>query len=267
MNDQMKEIKERIEGQIEALNHISAEQKDRMKRTLNAIFISQNGRVYLERKSDYQKYLTVRKNDFSGNYDIGVVQRMIDVNSGSIEGTDFQFPGLRGISDIVENNKDLIESEITSAENYRRVQEPQTKESNEGKSAVENYTQSAKGAIQEATNIPAYKKERTYDVMDLLADLPLAKIYSKKDSNYSEAIALKQTNQGYGYYILARTFDDYSGATINRDSTPISARSLVDYVDKHRVELDKEVKRMRRMFPKKESKPQEKSVEQSGEER
>lgn len=262
MNDQMKKIQERIEAQIGRLN-VSAEQKDRMKRTLNAIFISQNGRLYLERKPDFQEYVTIKKNDFLQDYDLCVVKRMINEQSGSIEGSDFQFPGLKGVSDIIESNKDLIESEIINAENYRRMQEPQIQKSNSNgeKTPAKFYTEEAKKAIEEDSNIPSYQKQRAYDVMDLLAELPLSRIYSERGNNYSEAISLRQVNNSYGYCVVSRIFDEYSGATIKRDSTRISARSLVSYVNEHRITLDKEVKKMRANLPKKRVEAQGKSVE------
>ena len=251
MNEETSKIKKRLETQIDIIN-LPQDQKDRMRRALNAMFVSQNGRLYLERKSDFQEYLTIKKNEFIDDFDFCVVKKMINEQSGSIEGTDMQFPGLRSFASIIEENKDLIDSEIINAENYRRTKEPVTQiENNAEKTPEKNYTESAKKVIEEASNAPEYQKQRAYDVMDLLAEMPFSRIYTERGNNYSEAISLRQTNKTFGYCVVSRTFDEYSGATIKRDSTQISARNLVDYVNEHRITIDKEVKRIKASLPKK----------------
>lgn len=253
MNEKMREIKEKIEAQIDLAN-VSEKQKDIMRRSLQAMFMAQNGRLYLQRLPDFQQYLTIAQNKNSGNYEICLVKKMINEFSGSIEGADYQFPGLVAVADIIEERRDIIESEIVNAQNFRRMEE-RAKNGNEGnkaaKSKLESYTENAKQAIEEDGNIPSYQKQRAYDIMDLLAELPVHKIYSEHGENYSRAISLRETNSGYNYCILTRMFDEYSGATINRDSTTISAVRLARYINDHRVELDKTVKEIRRNLPKK----------------
>lgn len=259
MNEQMKEIKERLNSQMDNLN-IPLEKKDRLKRTVGAIFDSQNGRVYLEKKSDFYKYLTIAKNNFTGKYDFCIAKRMINPVSGSIEGRDYQFPGILAISDTIDEYKDMVESEIVNATNYRRMQEPRKENNNNEKTPIEEYTERSKKALEEMTNIPSYKKQRTYDIMDLLSQLPTPKIYSERQAEHSTAIALRETNEGYGYYIVSRMMDEYSGSTIGRDSTWVSPAQLANYVDEHRIELDKEVKRLKSTLQQKVTKNSEKKL-------
>lgn len=247
MNEQMTKIKARLENQIENAN-LQVDPKDRMKRILDAIFIAPNGRLYFERKPDYQEYLTLARNQFSGDYDFTIAKKMINEQSGSIEGRDYEFPSLSQLSAIIEEHKDVMESEIVNAQNSVRAQEPQNNEKS-NKTPAEQYTENAKSIISAASNLPEYQKQRAYDVMNLLAEMPSAKIYVERGDNYSKAIALNQTKSGYGYHILTRMFDEYSGATLNRDDRPISAVSLVSYVNEHRVELDKEMKSIKAKMP------------------
>ncbi len=91
MNQEINKIKSRLESQINNLN-VPAGQKDRMQRSLEAIFMSHNGRLYLQKKPDFQSYITIAKDDFTSGYDFCLVRRMINEQSGSIEGTESQFP-------------------------------------------------------------------------------------------------------------------------------------------------------------------------------
>lgn len=253
MNEKMIQVKQRLSTQIENSN-LGSDAKNRMRRVLEGIFLSQNGRLYLERKPDFQEYITIARSNFSENYDFCIAKIMKNEQSGATEGKTADFPGLLALSEVVEKNKDLVESEIINAQNYRRMQETQVNE-NTTKTPIENYTDRAKKAIEEATNIPSYQKQRTYDLMDLLAQMPVPKIYAEKGNNYSKAIALKEEKSGYSYHILTRIFDEYSGTTLSRDDTPISAVSLASYVNEHRIELDKEMKILKARLPeKKESK-------------
>ena len=87
------------------------------------------------------------------------------------------FRGLLGISSIIEENRDIIESEIINAQNNKRAQEPTNQgNSSTEKTPIEKYTESAKQAIAENKNIPDYQKQRAYDVMDLLAEMPVSTI-------------------------------------------------------------------------------------------
>lgn len=253
MNEKMIQVKQRLSAQIENSN-LTLDAKNRMRRVLEGIFLSQNGKLYLERRPDFQEYITIARNDFSENYDFCIAKRMISGYSGATEGRTADFPGLLAISKVVEKNKDLVESEIISAQNHRRIQETQVNEST-SKTPIENYTDGAKKAVEEATNIPPYQKQRAYDVMDLLAQMPVPKIYAERGNNYSKSIALREEKSGYSYHILTRVFDEYSGATVSRDDTPISAVRLASYVNEHRIELDKEMKTLKARLPaKKESK-------------
>lgn len=164
------------------------------------------------------------------------------------------FRGLLGISSIIEENRDIIESEIINAQNNKRAQEPTNQEnSSTEKTPIEKYTESAKQAIAENKNIPDYQKQRAYDIMDLLAEMPVSRIFSERGNNYSTAITLQENRMGFGYKINTKYFDEYSGTTMGRDSTPISAVSLAKYINEHRIELDKEVKKIRASLPEKKS--------------
>lgn len=256
MNEKMTQVKQKLNAQIENSN-LRFDEKNRMRRVLEGVFLSQNGRLYLERKPDFQKYITIARDNDSENYDFCIAEVMKNEVSGATEGRRINFPGLLAISDVVEKNKDLVESEIINSQNYRRMQEKKEMQENESttKTPIENYTDSAKKAIEEATNIPSYQKQRAYDLMDLLAQMSLPKIYAERGDNYSKSIALREEKSGYGYHILTRVFDEYSGSTLSRDDTPISAVSLVSYVNEHRIELDKEMKSLKAKLPaKKESK-------------
>lgn len=241
MEERMSNIKDRLKVQIES-SKLQSDAKDRMSRILDAIFLSPNGKLYFERKPDFQEYLTLARNKFSENYDFTIVKRMVDNQRGSTEGRDYEFPSLVDLSSRIEAHKDIMESEIINAQNHARAQQSQQSYENSPKTPIEEYTENAKSAVADASNIPDYQKQRAYDLMDLLAQLPSGKIYTEQGNNYSKAIALSQTKSGYGYHIVTRFFDEYSGATISRDDTPISAVGLTKYANEHRVELDKKMK-------------------------
>lgn len=91
MNQEINKIKSRLESQINSLN-VPAGQKDRMQRSLEAIFMAPNGRLYLQRNPDFQSYITIAKDNFTNGYDLCLVRRMINEQSGAIEGKESQFP-------------------------------------------------------------------------------------------------------------------------------------------------------------------------------
>lgn len=266
MDEQIVKAQKRIEAQIEGLR-IPTEQKDRMKRVLKGIMTSPNGRLYFEKDNNFQKYLTLRKRD-SADYDFCIVHKMIDEYSGATAGKKYDFPNLLDLAKLIDEYKDIMDSEIVNSENYQRVQKSQQQitasTSSDEKTLAEAYKKSIKNSIESIQNIPSYKKQRVFDVLDAISSSFTRSITSKTGVNYSEMIALRTIENELGYYIITRMFDEYSGATVGRKYRPVSARSLADYVDEHRTTLDKEIQKIRDHSSKSTHRPEEKSVSDDG---
>lgn len=247
MNAHVLKSKEKLESKIDRLN-TSSDKKDRMKRALTGILNSPKGRLNFEKTPTYEKYLTINSQDYtSGDYDFCVVEKMINDFSGTTENKNYTYPPLAEIADMVDDYKDIIDSEIVDAENYQKmisaVQEP--KKALETESPSEQYKEKMKESINSLANIPTSQKARAMDVLDALSTTYGNKLFSERSEGYSESIALRKDQGYYGYYVISRFFDPNTNSTIKRDYTPLSSKSLVKYCEEHKTTIDKEVKKIK----------------------
>jgi len=250
MNNQIIETQKRLEEQIDMLN-ISYDQKERMKKALQGIILSPNGRLYFEKNTVFQRYLTLRKENLEpfGNYNFCIVSTVLDEYSALNKETNYDFPSLSLLAEIMENHKDIIDSEIVNAENHQRIQKKEqqirTQQPVSQQSPSELFKENMKSCIDALDNIPGYKKQRVLDVLDAISSSITGKIYSVRNHNYSEAIGLRKDNNGLGYFIITKIVDEYSGSTLSSSYEPIAARGLIEYVESNRITIDKELKKIK----------------------
>jgi len=245
MKDPVEEAIQRITAEIEKMK-ITDEQKDRMKRSLNAIKESPRGRINLEKNEDFEKYLTIRREGiFSDSpLEFCVVSRMIDY-AGGTAGRKYEFPTIYDMANIIEEYKDIVESGIVDAINYQRTEKGETKpletSSETPKTPKEQCRENMEEAIRSLDKVPDYKKQRVLDVLQAISESGVGKVYAVLESGYSEAIGLRSDKGEFGYYQITRWFDEWSGATVGRNYREFGAKSLVEYVEKNRTTIDKEL--------------------------
>lgn len=249
MNEHILKNKARLENKIDGLN-ISNDKKDRMKRALEGILISPKGRLHFEKTPTFEKYLTLRNPDnMPGDYEFCVVDKIINDFSGTTENMKFSYLPLLELADMVDEHKDIIDSEIVDAENYQKMvaatQEPKKQEPADAKSPAEIYKSQMKSTIDSLQNIPAPQKARAMDVLDALSSAYGNKFFALREQGHSESIALRKDQGYYGYYVISRYFDENTNSTIKRDYTPLNAKSLVKYCEEHKTTIDKEVKKIK----------------------
>lgn len=249
MNEHVLKNKARLENKIDGLN-ISNDKKDRMKRALEGILISPKGRLNFEKTPTFEKYLTLKNPDnMPGDYEFCIVDKMISDFSGATENKKFSYPSLSEIADMIDEHKDIIDSEIVDAENYQKMvtatQEPKKQEPAENKSPADLYKEQMKSSIESLPNVPAPQKARAMDVLDALSSTYGNKFFALREEGYSESIALRKDQGYYGYYVISRYFDENTNSTIKRDYKPLGAKSLVKYCEEHKTTIDKEVKKIK----------------------
>jgi len=249
MNEHVLKNKARLENKIDGLN-VSNDKKDRMKRALDAILISPKGRLNFEKTPTFEKYLTLRNpENMPGDYEFCVVDKIISDFSGATENKQFSYLPLSEIADMIDEHKDIIDSEIVDANNYQKMvaatQEPKKQEPAENKSPAEIYKEQMKSSIESLQNIPTPQKARAMDVLDALSSAYGNKFFALREEGYSESIALRKDQGYYGYYIISRYFDENTNSTIKRDYKPLNAKSLVKYCEEHKTTIDKEVKKIK----------------------
>lgn len=237
------ELQNRFEMQIDNSN-LSADNKEYMKRIVDGIMKSPKGRLYLINDPQFQKYITFRKDMSMPNpaLDYCVVSVMKNPDTGFTEGRDYNFPGLKGFCELARENERVLASELVNSQNYQRVQSgaPRVEKEQPSEDPKQKCKRLVKESIEKLANVPDYKKQRVYDVLDMIDKA--GKIKAVDQGDYVEHLTMKNDKGIYGYYIVQKTMD-YSGATMDRRYVPLGTKSLVAYVEENREEIDKQVKK------------------------
>lgn len=250
MKESVTEAQQRFEDQIERLK-ISDNDKAKMKRVIQGILQSSRGRLFTKKEDDFEEYLTIRPND-QDEYELCVIERIINSYSGATENGVKTPMNLLQTLGYVKEHEDIIESEVVDAENYqRRINgqniEPKV-EAQQPKSLKEDFKDIFVATIENLPNRTDSQKQRAIDVLEAISVVPQSRLYTKRESGYSEAIALRGSGNEFRYYIVKR-MSDYAGATVGREYEPLGVKGLIDYVEENKINVDKELKDLRKKFP------------------
>ena len=165
------ELQNRFEMQIDNSN-LSADNKEYMKRIVDGIMKSPKGRLYLINDPQFQKYITFRKDMSMPNpaLDYCVVSVMKNPDTGFTEGRDYNFPGLKGFCELARENERVLASELVNSQNYQRVQSgaPRVEKEQPSEDPKQKCKRLVKESIEKLANVPNYKKQRVYDVLDMI---------------------------------------------------------------------------------------------------
>lgn len=245
MDTNKDDMQKRFELDIDA-SKLDDDKKEYMKRIVDGIFKAPKGRLYIQNDPAFQKYMTFRKrnNDPECEYTYSVVSVMKNPDTGFTEGRMYEFPGLLGFATIADENRDLLESELINSQNNQRIKDgnanyPEPKIENETPERI--LRRQTKESISKMQTVPDYKKQRVYDVLDVLDSV--GKIRVIDEDSFIEHIAIKSERGVYGYYLVQKMVDAFSGTTQGRRYIPLGTKSLVAYVEEHRDVLDKAVKK------------------------
>lgn len=250
MKESIIEAQQRFESQIDGLR-ISDRDKDKMKRVIQGILDSSRGRLFTKKENDFEEYLTIRPKD-EFEYELCVIERMVNSYSGATEGRVKTPMGLLQTLEYVREHEDIIESEVIDAENYQRRAKAQKSESKadaqEPKSPKEDFKDIFVATIENLPNRTDSQKQRAIDVLEAIAVVPQNRLYTKREDGYSETIALRGSGNEFRYYIVKR-MSDYAGATVGREYEPVGVKGLIDYIEENKINVDKELKDLRKKFP------------------
>lgn len=245
MDTNKDDMQKRFELDIDS-SRLDDAQKEYMMRIVDGIFKAPKGRLYIQKYPDFQKYMTFRKrnNDPENEYTYSLVSVMKNPDTGFTEGRIYEFLDILGFAAIAIENRNALESELVNSQNNQRIKEgnenyPEPKIENE--TPERRLRREIKEAISNMQNVPEYKKQRVYDVLDALDSTSRIKVVD--EDSYVEYIAIKSERGVYGYYIVQKMVDVFSGVTQGRRYIPLGTKSLIAYVEEHRNVLDNAVKR------------------------
>lgn len=200
------------------------------------LILSPNGRIYIKDLYDFKEYLCLKISSNTNQVQLCVTEKLIEY-SGATGVRDNKFLPYPELIEYVNNNKEIIDSQLKAIEYYT-----EQKENSKEETMSDAITEIVRKKIEQMPGSQT-KKARVYAVLDELANEPGERIYTIIQDNYKECLSLINNS----IYIIQKMVD-YAGSTQGRRKFIITSDKLLDYIEEHKDEIDKslEAKRTRR---------------------
>lgn len=239
---------ERLTNSIEILkqritsSNLNDPDKKTLLEVLKSLASSPNGRFYFQREDNYVEYLTFKAplDNQNAPYEFCIIEKQMEY-SGATAGRRYRYPNLEQLSNYINSHKEAVQSEIKNIEYYNKYKDVKQEDLIPTLEEQPSILNTIRKKI-EKLQVPSHKKQRIFIILDKLLEDESARIFTIREDTYEEFLSLKN-----GSLTVTRKMLDYAGATMGKTSYTIKSDELIEYVEKHKTQIDASLSKGRKL--------------------